>query len=58
MLRNNSNINSGDLFIDNDSLVPYKLVIYNNKGEITLTAKYDNFVINKEVDKNLFIVGR
>ncbi|ADL51019.1 germination lipoprotein GerS-related protein [Clostridium cellulovorans] len=58
MLRNNNNINSGDLFIDNDSLVPYKLVIYNNKGEITLTAKYDNFVINKEVDKNLFIVGR
>lgn len=58
MLRNNNNINSGELFIDSNSLAPYKLVIYNNKGEITLTAKYENFIINKELDKNLFIFGR
>lgn len=44
------------LAIDNDTLLPHKLSVYDMGGQETVTAEYRNVKLNEALDESLFVI--
>lgn len=50
----NRNINKATMYIDTENSLPYKLIIYDARGNERVQVTYENLQVNGELDKNLF----
>ena len=53
IFKDNDHLDSARVFINKDTREPIGIVIYDKKGEITLTVIYEDFEKMKEIDDNL-----
>ncbi len=54
---NNSYYNLEKLFIDNKTLLPIKLVIYDDDNLERIVVNYDQFIVNPTLDEEIFSVN-
>lgn len=54
---NNRDMSKAQLYVNTKNKYPYKLCIFNYKGEENVEVKYSNFKPNMEIDKALFDVN-
>lgn len=50
----NKNMSKAFLYIDMETLLPWKMLIYTDKNEEAVIVNYKNFVINEVIDPNNF----
>lgn len=51
---NNSLLKSEKLFVDNEKMVPLKLVIYDSENKERIVVNFSNFEYNNKIDENIF----